>query len=482
MASPLAKIARLLFTGLSVVNKDFGVTADGDYGWHGASGGSATRYPGSDINWDSEAGQPSLNAVVAICLQYIIDKIVEPDLSVVKKMGGGALEAVPTHPALDLLNWANEEYRGRQLTAALAVSYKLAGNAYAIKVRGNRSLGTPQELWFVPDFRMKPVEPTDSNGNKTGGPTEFYALTVSLSSGGKTTKLIPRSDVVHIRNGIDPGNPRLGWSPFRALLRSLVSDNEIDTFTAVVLRNFGIAGAIVSPAVAGDTFDEGQPEELKRILRNSMTGDSRGDVVVPSIPIKIDHITRSPQDLSLSTIGERPQSRICACFGIDPAAVGLMSSGGKGEKYGSLRKEARESSYEQGILPMLSVFAEAWTQELLWEFGGKLDAHGQVIDTWIEYDYSGVRDLQPDVNAEHDRARKDFAGNGITLDEFRGMIGLAPDPDPDLGSRYYFQVTAGNTGIYGLLPDPGDPDENADDYSKPVGTKPGADEDDEDGD
>jgi HK97 family phage portal protein len=441
------KIAALAADGLALF-KDFGVTAQGSYGWQTVSGkGRNVRYPGSDLNWEAEAGELWLNSVVSICLQYIYDKIAEPDAVVVRKTASKQVP-IENSPVVDLLNYANPEYRGRQLIAAMALSYKLDGNAYAVKVRGTGGVGTPRELWWVPHWRMAPLAPLD------GGPTEFYLLVTPTPSGAMTQRLIPRADVVHARNGLDPNNPRKGMSAFKALLRAIVADSEIDVYTAVIMRNMGIFGALISPKDYNEAFTTQQAEDLKEMFRQNASGDARASTIVASIPMMAQFAGRSPQDMALSSIGDRPQARICAAFGIDPAAVGLLSNsaGGSGEKYGSMRKEARESSMEQGIIPMLSVFAEAWTQELLPDFPTN---RGQVF---VEYDYSGVRDLQPDVDGEHARAAGDFKGNGTTLNEFRAAIGLPSCNDPEIGEKFYFQLTGAPTGTFGIPAAPGQED------------------------
>jgi hypothetical protein len=434
-------------SGLSVISKDFGVTAEGDAGWRSISGGGATHYPGSDIDWEAEAGPLWLNPVVAVCLQFVTDKIAEPHLRAVHEGAGGMLTPVPGHPVPQLLARANPEYNGRQLLAALGLSYKLNGNAYAVKVRGPGGLGAPRELWYVPHWRMRPLTPED------GGPTRFYKLTFP---GSTAAKLVPRENVVHMRNGLDPENPRLGMSPFRAQLRGAVSDNEIDTYTAIVLRNWGVFGAIVSPAGADVEVSPDQAEELKRRMQTGGTGDRRGGLIVPNIPIKVDYATRSPKDLALDKMGDRAVQRLCASFGVDPAAVGLAPL--TGEKYGTLRKEARASSYEQGILPMLAVFAEAWTQELMPDFGMMPGSGQDAADVWVEYDYTRVRDMQEDADAAHKRAQDDFKAYGLTLDEFRSLIGVGPAEDEALGSRFLFQLLPAPGGDVGVPPAGGEDD------------------------
>ena len=461
-ASGLRGLGKLLADGMTAF-KDFGVTAQSDYGWNNVMGGSGSmRFPGSDLDWNAEAGTPWYNACVSICLQYIWDKISEPHVKVVYEDDEGLLQPVLKHPASQLLKNPNPEYRGDTLLDALALSYSIDGNAYAVKVRNKTKTGPPKELWWVPHWRMESVPP------ENGGPTEVYKLTTPTANGGVNVKLYSRADVIHIKNGIDPNNPRKGFSKVKAQLRSIVSANEIDAYTAVILRNMGVFGAVVSPASTGDAFEDGQAPELKRLLNNNNRGDNRASITVSDIPIKIDHTSRSPQDLGIKDMGDHPRAAICAAFGIDPSVVLYgQSGGGKGEKYGSARKESRESSYEQAILPLLSRFAEAWTYELLPDFGVDPDVF------WIEYDYSRVRDLQPDLDAMHLRLQGDFTANGITLDEFRQGLGYKECADPELGEKFQFQLLPGPGGEYGVKPAPNDP-------VNPKGTKAPDDPDNED--
>ncbi len=422
----------------------FGVTWDGNQGWHGVNSSRySARFPGSDMNWEAEAGPLTLNGVVSICLQYIFDKLIEPRVHVVFEEADGMVRPVLNHPCTLLLLNPNPEYRGNSLMAGLALSYKLDGNAYAIKVRGAGDSGKPTELWYVPHWQMFPLPPDD------GGPTQFYVYMMPTASGIPKPRLIPRRNVVHIKNGMDPNNWRVGFSPTRAQLRAFVSDNEIDACTAIILRNKGILGTVISPAEGDIEITPEQADELKRRVREQTTGDNRADILTLNLPVKIDQINSSAQDMALTTIGDRPTARICAAFGIDPASVGLANtstSSGGGEKYGSMRKESRESSYEQCMLPMLAQFAEAWTYELLIDFVG-VNSQG----LWVEYDYSRVRDLQENQDALHKRANESFKVGLLTQDEARMTIGRKPSADPAIGEKYYFQLVGPPAGVLGII-------------------------------
>src|SRR5437016_5527204 len=99
-----------------------GVTWDGDVGWTGIGGGRLTnRSPGSDIDWEGDAGTPWFNSVVSLCIQYIYNKVVEPKYHVVYEDDAGALQIVPKHPCTELLLNPNQEYSGNTLIQAWAL-------------------------------------------------------------------------------------------------------------------------------------------------------------------------------------------------------------------------------------------------------------------------------------------------------------------------------------------------------------------------
>lgn len=420
----------------------FGVTWDSGIGWRGINGGrSSTRFPGSDLNWEAEAGPPTLNSVISILSQYVFDKLIEPRVHVVYEKDDGMLQPIPKHPCAQLLLVPNTEYDGDQLLSGMALSYKIDGNAYALKVRGSGDRGAPTELWYIPHWQMYPLPP------KNGGPTEWYVYLKPMPSGVPEPTFIPRRNVIHVKNGMSAdGNWRMGFAPARAQLRAFVSDNEIDACTAVILRNHGILGTIVSPATAEVEITPDQADELKRRVREQTTGDNRADILALSLPVKIDQINSSAEDMALTTIGDRPTARICASWGVDPSAVGLAptTKGGGGEKYGSMRKEARESSYEQCMLPMLAAFAKAFTRSLLTDF---------TTDTafWVEFDYTKVRDLQENQDALHKRAQGDFDSNLMTQNEARATIGLKPNPNKEVGEKFKFELFPPPAGVLGVI-------------------------------
>jgi HK97 family phage portal protein len=401
-------LSALAARGLAAL-KEFGVTATGNYGWTVRSGRwHSAFYPGSEVDWAKEAGTVWHNGAAGLCVNYLFNKVAEPKARVMAPAEGGKEAPVVGHPLLALLAAPNPEYRGSSLLRAAALSYKVAGNAYVIKVRDAGGLGRPRELWYVPHWQMEPVPPEDN------GPTQFYRHVV-----GNRERIYARRDVIHLTYGRDPENPRKGLNPFRAQYQSLVADREVDTYTVTVLRNLGVIGALVSPA-GDEEISPDQADTLKQMITDQTSGDMRASVIVPSLKVNVQKVGATPQEMSLSTMGDRPETRVCAVFGFEPMAVGLPS----GNTTYANKAEAREASYENGIVPMLTEFAEALTADLLPEMD---PAPGRRVD----FCYDAVRDLMPDLNDRDRRARDNFTRGIWKLSRAQTETGQQADPDVD---------------------------------------------------
>ena len=470
----LQNIAKLAGLGL----KSFGVTWDGSEGWTpiGTAQYGGYRYGGSDIDWRSEAGNILLNSVIGNCAQYIIDKSGEPRCSVVYEDEDARFVPVEKHPCAHLLEYPNAQYGGKALRQALALSFKLKGNAYALKVRGGRGAGLPVELWYIPTWLMGPIP------GPNGAPPEFYLYKKPNGRGGFTNEVIPRRNVIHIKNGLNLENPLVGMSPIDAQNRSIAADNEIDNTIALVLKNKGNIGLIISPKQLeeGSEYEvtDVQLREMKRQINEQTTGDARGGAIISPIPVDIDRTTNSPSDLMLDKIGERPEERICSSLGIDPLVIGLDRGGGG--QFGAKLKEARSKTYETAIIPCLSAMSEAFTYQLLTDypvekvptrkyFGNHRwvrEAQGSEMTggLLVDFDYSRVKDMQEDSDQTHKRGRDDFKSNIITLNEAREMLGRKPDPNPEIGEKYSFQLVKSTDTVV----DPSfEGDKNPDDDTDP---------------
>lgn len=356
---------------------------------------------------------PMQNSAVAACLNWIMRTFPEAPITLFQEGDDGEREMVVGHPLTMLLMNPNPHHSWATLIMATLVDWLTGGNAYWLKVRS--AAGRVVELWWVPVFTMKPKWPT-------GGDT--FISHYEYRPGGGAPVRIEVEDVVHLQWGIDPNNVRLGWSPIKSVLREIFTDDEAANFTASLLRNMGVPGAIISPAEKEVTIDPDEGELVKEQWRQSFGGDRRGDVMVASAKTEVKVLSWSPQQMDLGKLRQIPEERVTAVLGIPAAVVGL-GTGLEQTKVGATMRELREQAYESGIIPLQRLLALIITRQLLVDF----DDTGRFE---VGFDLRNVRVLQEDENALHARLREDLIKGGITRAEFRKATGHEADANDDV--------------------------------------------------
>jgi HK97 family phage portal protein len=364
--------------------------------------------PGTRFDYKKEAGTLWLSSPVLAAIQWLCRTWSEAP-SVVRRSGkAGALEPVRPHPLTDLLETPNPYYDASVLWMGTLLSWVVDGNAYWYVERGGGN--QPVGLLYIPHYLIAPI----------GTKTEFrtgYTYRVD----GDTLQL-GLDEVIHFQNGLDPSNMRRGLSPLAAEFRSIVTDNEAQGYAAALLRNMGVPGVVISPKSADMDLPPDQGRALKELWRGAVTGDNRGQPVVPSFPVEIQNPGFSPEQLALDKLAAISIPRICAAIGVDPMVLGLPSDT---KTYSNLR-EAREGTYEQTLIPMQRTFDSQLARQIRNRLPGFLP--GDVLGR----DYDSVRALQDDMDKLFARQTRAVGGPWITVDEARSKIGLDPIPGGDV--------------------------------------------------
>jgi HK97 family phage portal protein len=396
------------------------MTPFGGYGNYG----SYPWQPGTQLDFAQEAGDLGQNAIVAACLQWIGRTFPESPIRVVTEDLEGQREPVPRHPLTQLIRRPNPYYSGILLWQATLYSYNLDGNAYWLKFhKGENALGGIGELWWEPHTSIRPV--WDSNG------AEFISGYQVMRGGRWKTDpadLIPREDVIHFRNGIDPTNPRKGLSPLKSALREIYTDNEAANYTASVMRNMGVPGLVLSPK--GDTTID-DPQGLKAAITAKFTGDRRGEALVMQGPTEVTTIGWSPDDMNLELLRNIPEERITALMGV-PAIVIGMGSGLDKATFANY-SESRAAAYESNIIPTQRALAEQLTIDLLPEFGTNDSEE-------VEFDTSRVQALQENQTELFTRLSDGYKNGWLKRSEARAHAGMNLDTD-DADDIYITDLT-----------------------------------------
>lgn len=352
------------------------------YGW--VSGvGLAPQSPGARADYASLVGDLSANSVVAVCLGWIRDTMPQSKLVVGTETKGERTPDETSVLAYKLKTKPNPVYSWRQTWGATSDSFKVDGNAYWLKARDDQS-GLLVDWYWVPNAWLRIR--VDSLG--------FVEAYEYWPNGSYVRDYLPE-DVIHFRDGIDPLNPVLGISRLKRVLRSVAGVNAGETYTAAILRNMGVANALLIPPDNGMGWDDKERTGLVRALGSQIRGESAGSLAAVSMPMRVENIGMSPEDVALDRILDRPEAMICAAIGVNALVTGLPASDAS-RTYSNLA-EASRLAWENGIIPMQDMFVETMRDSLVSEYD-------LPEDTIIYWDRSNVEALSEQADAKATRA------------------------------------------------------------------------------
>ena len=360
--------------------------------------------PRATVNYAREVGDGTESSVVMAPIQWVQRAMPEAKFRVVEEDSDGALQEIDGHPLAALMQKPNPAYGEATLWAGTLLSYLTSGNAYWIKaVNGS---GRPVELWYAPHWAITPKWSQDGS--------DFISHYV-YNPGGVEQRL-EVSDVVHFRHGIDPENPRLGISPLKGVLREVCSDMEASAFTSALLKNSGVPGLVVSPK-SGDPVGPDDVDATKGWIEQAFGGNNRGRPLVMGTPTEIHEYGYSPDKMALSAVRNVSEERVAAALGI-PAAVLGFGSGMEQTKVGATMTELRKLAWQNGIIPILNVFADEIQRSLMPDFerGGSRRR--------AEFDVSKVVAMQEDQQSIITRMNAAVQGGWATVAEAREASGL----------------------------------------------------------
>jgi HK97 family phage portal protein len=401
----LADLETKSFDG-TMVNSAFG-----GYGYAGnqsSRAGGSLRFllPGAQYDYEAQAGELWLNSAVAICLRWLKTNFPEPKLVVDERVDATTWKPID-HDVLNLLDTCNPAYGSDVLWGAAVLSGKVNGNAYLIKAKS--LAGSTKELWYAPHWQMFPRWRDGSH---------FIDYYDHIVDGARHRLEVDQ--VVHLREGIDPLNLRYGMSDLKSTLREICTDNQASTYEAAILRNSGVPGLMISFTDPNVTVDKDERDEFSRAFRAKFTGEKSGDPMVVNSGIKVDKVGYSPKELSLDTVRNVPESRICGAIGLDPMTVGLTVGAGQ-RKYANYQ-EARRAGYHDCLIPLQKMWAKQLQKQLAVDFPDLADTRKRRL----RWDYSEVEALQDDQDAKSTRVSNEYKSGIRKLDEARSSIGLAP--------------------------------------------------------
>lgn len=357
--------------------------------------------PRTGFDYASEVEGRDSSIVMAAAL-WLARSFPEAPLRVYETDSDGNSAPAPEHDLYRLLRRPNPHYSGALLWMATVIDFVIDGNAYWLKVYTAGS--QVAQLWWAPCSMLEPV------GDENAYITHYeYRPDVTMREPIK----LPPSEVVHFRYGLDPDNIRKGRSPLRAALREVFTDDEAANFTAALLKNLGVPGVVMVPKEGVNVTKEAA-ESIKRTWMQKLTGDKRGEPVILNAAVGVEKLAFSPKDLDLRALRRIPEERITALTGV-PAVVAQMGAGLEHMTYNNMG-EAKESAYENGIIPIQRLFGAELDVQLLPDFEGDRE------DRSVGFDNSQIRVLQEDLNRLEERVGRGLERGGITRAEYRAAL------------------------------------------------------------
>lgn len=368
--------------------------------------------PGSSKDWSRVAGDLGLNGVVAAAMDWYVRNYPQATPKYYRPVDSQQAEPVEDHPVIKLMAQPDPMIMGSLFWSWVIQDYKLFGNTYLRKIRST-TRGVVTALQFLPQDMVRPV------GNGVNPLTHYVYTTDGRSFD------IPVSDIIHIRYNRDPSDIRLGRSPVMAVLREIATDNTASSTAYGLLANGAMPSLIVGPDAKDQTVDISMDDarQVKRQLHEDLTGDGSGGIVVMTGAYKMDRVSLTPSELALDSVRRVPEERICSALGINPMVLGL-GAGLERSTYSNYER-AQQAAWEDGMVPLLRVLADAITADLLPEYPETQEGD------FVQYDLEQVRALADDLAAEADRAEKLYKAGIIDRAEAKRIAGLEAVPEDE---------------------------------------------------
>jgi HK97 family phage portal protein len=364
---------------------------------------------GNEINYAHEAGDMIDSSAIMACVGWVMDTVAEAPLQVKKVSADGETKKpIAKHKMAMLVKRPNPYYSGKVLLRACALSFKLTGNAYILKVRNGA--GAPLQLWYEPHYSIRACWGE--------GPRAEFVSHYEVWREDEWVS-VPVEDVIHFRDGLDPRNPRYGLSKLGAALREVFTDRAAGDYTATMLKNLGVPPMLVSPKGDGIIAD---PEAVKRAIMEKTSGAHRGEPLVLDTAADVQMLAFDPKNMNMRELRKLTEERISALVGV-PAIVAKLGAGLDRSTFANYG-EAREAAYEEGIIPMLALWADDLDTQLLPDFT-------KAENEECAFDLSGVRVLQDDLYKVALRVSTLFGANVIRRSEARQPFNLPIGPEDE---------------------------------------------------
>ena len=248
------------------------------------------------------------------------------------------------------------------------------GNAFWLIKEDN--LMRPADLHFIHPWSIRPNQHTKTIPIPTM--VKYWMI--------QKDKYLPEQ-ILHIRNGVDIIEPRMGVPPPRQILSEILLDVSAGGYTSEVLDNLGYAANILIPELPVKPLDA---TKMAQEFARKFGPGQRGSTFVPSAPMKIENMKADVfQGADLRDIRNICEERVCSAYRIQPNVVGL-GTGMEQTKMGNTMTAGVRLSWRAGVVPRIDFVRKQLKRQLFERFGLTEEKHDLVMES------SAIAALQED--------------------------------------------------------------------------------------
>lgn len=274
---------------------------------------------------------------------------------------------------LDLLYQPTPYFNENIFKQIIVSQFLVYGNVFILK-DARDSQGRPTRLIPIPKPCIMPLL------DKYGYPYAYYINTISGSF------IAPKEDIIHVYEG---NAYNLFWGQSR-LLRCKLDNDTMDAakvFNLAFFRNgASVGGQIVYPE--GARVSEQEAQEMLRFFNDQNQGSEKAHrTAFFTKGGKYESFKSSHKDMEFAEGQRFAMQQIYSQMGVPPALVGLFEHAPQFNT-----KEQQKMFYETNIMPLMRLFADAFSEELVSEF-----YKDESVYVW--YDFGKVKALEPDWEA-----------------------------------------------------------------------------------
>jgi HK97 family phage portal protein len=378
---------------------------------------------GTRINWSSLTADFWQNAAAYSCYRTIALNYTQAPVQLQQQNGEGEWETVSDDPVTALLNKPYAPFwDGSALAWAYLGSLLASGNGYLGIEEGGS--GLPERLKWLPHQSV-----TAERNSGSMELIDWYKYTPE----GKSPQRVEIEDIIHLRFGVNLSDPRYGLSGYAALKQQQYTLQQATNYNANILRNGGVPFALAAPKNPSTTFD---PADFVDKAKTKVSGDKVGEWIAWNEPIDLTFPNATPENMALDIMQDRPEADIAAVFGVPPQVAGLHV-GRLSKTYANV-KEARESFWEETIIPLLLMVYCQIAAALLPRFGYDTTQYR------LYPDLSNIRPLQEDKDKASARVREDYKVG--LIDKATALRETGRKPLPEDEGVYFMDTIAPKPG------------------------------------